>query len=181
MGLDPWDRPPTARRPAGKLGKLPRKLIRTNDAHHTSRCLADWTHTIALEDLNVKGMTKSAKGMVEEPGANVGAKSELNQEILVTGWSRLPHQLADKMGAVIHVPSFGSIILDQPNICIQPLTGYCDPHLGLVSETASQGREQGCLTMMLLYPCSPAILQLLVFNVDRSLFPLGLSACVLLV
>ena len=37
---------------------------------------------IALEDLGVKDMTRSAKGTVENPGKNVAQKSGLNRSIL---------------------------------------------------------------------------------------------------
>ncbi len=35
------------------------------------RKIADTAHTVVLEDLNTKAMTKSAKGTVENPGRNV--------------------------------------------------------------------------------------------------------------
>ena len=39
---------------------------------------------LAVEDLRVRNMTRSAKGTVEEPGKNVAAKAGLNREILDT-------------------------------------------------------------------------------------------------
>ena len=41
---------------------------------------------IVLEDLQIRNMSRSAKGTVEEPGRNVAAKSGLNKAILDQGW-----------------------------------------------------------------------------------------------
>lgn len=41
---------------------------------------------VALEDLRVNNMTKTAKGSIENPGRNVKAKSGLNRAILDQGW-----------------------------------------------------------------------------------------------
>lgn len=108
---------------------MQRKRIRINDAHHTSCRLADRAHTIVLEDLNFKGMAKSAKSMVEEPGANVGVTAEPGYpgDWVVAACPPVGH--GDRMHQASVPSSF-----DQPNICIQPLTGHCDPHLGLYSK-----------------------------------------------
>ncbi len=61
---------------------------RRHDRHrHASRDLAAKAGTVAVEGLNVKGMTKGAKGTLEEPGTNVPRKSGLNRVILDTGWT----------------------------------------------------------------------------------------------
>ena len=52
---------------------------------------------IVLEDLNVAGMTASARGTAQEPGRNVGQKAGLNRKILDRGWGELKTQLAYKM------------------------------------------------------------------------------------
>jgi putative transposase len=41
---------------------------------------------VALEDLNIQNMTRSAKGTKEEPGSNVRQKAGLNRVILDQGW-----------------------------------------------------------------------------------------------
>ena len=64
----------------------------------------EWTTTnlvrnydlIALEDLKVKNMTRSAKGTVENPGKNVAQKSGLNRSILEQGWGMFRQRLTDK-------------------------------------------------------------------------------------
>ncbi len=57
---------------AGKPRKLHRKRARRRDT----------AHTVVLEGLNTKAMTKSAKGTVEDPGRNVKQKANLNRAIL---------------------------------------------------------------------------------------------------
>lgn len=63
---------------------------------------------IVIEDLNVKGMTKSAAGTLEAPGTNVAAKRALNRRILDQGWSEFARELEYKQGwrggSVIKVP-----------------------------------------------------------------------------
>jgi putative transposase len=50
------------------------------------RVLFHGVDALALEDLNVKGMTASAKGTVDAPGVNVAQKAGLNRAILDVGW-----------------------------------------------------------------------------------------------
>ena len=52
------------------------------------------------EDLNTRGMTRSAKGTGEAPGHNVLPKAGLNRVILDTGWHGLRQMLGYKAGAV---------------------------------------------------------------------------------
>ena len=79
------------------------RSIRSNWCHQTSRRIADAAHTVAIEDLNTKGMTKSEKGTEEEPGTNVKAKSRLNREILASGWHALERNLDYKAGKVVRI------------------------------------------------------------------------------
>ena len=51
---------------------------------------------IRVEDLNIRGMTRSAKGTVQGPGRNVRAKAGLNREIRRSGWGLLVRRLEDK-------------------------------------------------------------------------------------
>lgn len=60
---------------------------------------------INFEDLNLKGMTKSAKGTVEKPGKNVTAKSGLNRELLRIGIGALmlrTAQKAEQRGSIVN-------------------------------------------------------------------------------
>lgn len=80
------------------VAKLSRKIanIRDNWRHHLSHDLAERFGMICLEDLNIEGMMKSAKGTLEKPGKNVKAKSALNREIAASGWGRLRWMLEYK-------------------------------------------------------------------------------------
>ena len=48
---------------------------------------------VVSEDLNTKGMTKSAKGTIDKPGKKVQAKSVLNREINHSGEHGLEQKL----------------------------------------------------------------------------------------
>ena len=57
--------------------------------HKVSRTIIDDYDTIALEDLTLRSMTKSAKGTAQYPGTNVRAKSGLNRALLDAGLGKL--------------------------------------------------------------------------------------------
>lgn len=52
-----------------------------NWAWHTAKAIVENTQVIALEDLRLVSMTKSARGTMENPGTNVSAKKGLNREL----------------------------------------------------------------------------------------------------
>ena len=61
---------------------LAREVGRRKDwTEKTSTDLARRFDVIRVEDLNIRGMTRSAKGTREAPGRNVAAKAGLNREI----------------------------------------------------------------------------------------------------
>ena len=76
----------------------------------TSTDLARRFDVIRVEDLSVRGMTRSARGTAEAPGVNVAAKAGLNREIQRSGWGLLVRRLEDKApGRVERVdPAFTS-------------------------------------------------------------------------
>ena len=78
------------RRARRKLAKLYRTLAnQRRDFHHqTARKLIDTCDVIAVEDLAITNMTRSASGNVEAPGRNVAAKAGLNRSILDAGWGQ---------------------------------------------------------------------------------------------
>ncbi|CAB3638248.1 IS200/IS605 family transposase ISAs26 [Trinickia soli] len=51
---------------------------------------------VAVEDLKISNMSKSAKGTVDAPVRNVRAKSGLNKSILDQGWGEFRRQLEYK-------------------------------------------------------------------------------------
>lgn len=63
--------------------------LRKEWVEQTSHRLTRLFHTVVFENLNMKGMTKAAKGTMENPGVNVRAKSGLNRELLRLGISHL--------------------------------------------------------------------------------------------
>jgi transposase len=62
----------------------------------TSTDLARRFDVIRVEALDVKAMTRSARGTVDAPGRGVRAKAGLNRGILANGWGRLVARLGDK-------------------------------------------------------------------------------------
>ncbi|MGH3164502.1 MAG: RNA-guided endonuclease InsQ/TnpB family protein [Trebonia sp.] len=61
-----------------------------------STSLARSFDLIRIENLNIRGMTRSAKGTSEAPGRNVAAKAGLNRAISRSGWGLLARRLDDK-------------------------------------------------------------------------------------
>ena len=80
--------------------------------HQTSRHLAQTYQGMAFEKLNVKNMTRSAKGTAAEPGRNVAAKSGLNRTILNEGWSahlwKISYKIDESGGEIVFVPAPGT-------------------------------------------------------------------------
>jgi len=78
-------------------GLKARQTDRRKDwAEKTSTGLACRFDLIRVEDLDVKGMTRSARGTAGAPGRNVRQKAGLNRGILASGWGLLVRRLGDK-------------------------------------------------------------------------------------
>ena len=77
--------------------------------HKTSTEISKNHAMVAIEDLKVSNMSKSAKGTTEQHGKNVKAKSGLNKSILDQGWYEFRRQLDYKQqwrgGIVVAVPA----------------------------------------------------------------------------
>lgn len=86
------------RRAKSKVARAHRKVrhARQDFLHRTSTNLVDRAEMIAIEDLNVSGMTSSARGTVDKPGRNVRAKAGLNRSILDAALGEFRRQLAYK-------------------------------------------------------------------------------------
>jgi putative transposase len=67
-----------------KIGRFAHLEARQREGHAhdlTNRLVKTWA-VIGIEDLNVRGMTRSAHGTIEKPGKNVRAKAGLNRSML---------------------------------------------------------------------------------------------------
>ncbi|MFT8827447.1 MAG: transposase [Acetobacter syzygii] len=77
--------------------------------HKISTIIAKNHGTVVVEALQVRNMSASAKGSVEEPGRNVRQKAGLNRSILDQGWrmfrTLLGYKLADRGGKLVEVPA----------------------------------------------------------------------------
>lgn len=75
---------------ARRARKAERIANQRRDAQHKlANALVRDYGLIVFENLSIGNMTRSAKGTVDEPGTNVGAKRGLNREILGCAWSQL--------------------------------------------------------------------------------------------
>ena len=82
-----------------KLQRHHRKIANVrNDFLHKLSTTISKNHAMAvMEDLQVRNMSRSASGSIEQPGRNVRAKSMLNKSILDQGWHEFRRQLAYKL------------------------------------------------------------------------------------
>ena len=71
--------------------------IRKTVLHQVSTAISKNHAVVVLEDLKVRNMTASAKGIVEKPGRNIRQKSGLNKSILDQGWGMLKRMLSYKL------------------------------------------------------------------------------------
>ena len=72
--------------------------------HKSTTAIAKNHGVIAMEDLKIKNMSRSAKGTVDKPGTNVAAKSGLNKSICDQGWYEFQRQITYKqqwLGGVV--------------------------------------------------------------------------------
>ena len=90
------------KRGSGNQRKLYRQLARLrhrnsvrnrNECHRITTEIVRNHDFIAVEDLRIDGMTRSARGTAEKPGRNVAAKSGLNRSITEQSWGIIISQL----------------------------------------------------------------------------------------
>jgi transposase len=93
-------------RPGSNRRRQVKLAIARLKARQTDR-RRDWTEKVStdlarrfdligVEDLDVRAMTRSAKGTLQRPGRGVRQKAGLNRGILASGWGRLVDRLEDK-------------------------------------------------------------------------------------
>lgn len=71
-------------------------MQRKANLHQMTKQLATQYSTVAVEDLNVSGMTRSARGTAAAPGRNVRQKAGLNRSILDASMGEIRRQLTYK-------------------------------------------------------------------------------------
>ena len=78
----------------GKISRLHHTIanVRSDFLHKLSTEISQSHAKVYVEGLNIRGMSASARGTIEEPGRNVGAKSGLNKSILDQGWFEFKRQ-----------------------------------------------------------------------------------------
>jgi putative transposase len=88
------------RKAAARIGRIQYQLAerRATFVHGLSKKLATGFAVVAIEDLNLVGMTRSAKGTKDSPGKKVWQKAGLNREMLDLAHGELRRQLAYKTG-----------------------------------------------------------------------------------
>ena len=105
------------RKTVSLLGKLTHReqILNRNTLHRESAEIIRRYDYIALEDLDLKALTASAKGTVEEPGTEVQRKATINRGMLEQTWGEFAGMLEYKaVGAGIEIvrvdPAYTSLI-----------------------------------------------------------------------
>jgi putative transposase len=129
------------RRARARVGEVHRRIRNSRaDFHHkTARALVSTCDAIALEDLKITSMTRSASGTLDQPGTNVAAKAGLNRSILDAGWGQFTRILtakAEEAGRriVLVDPRYTSITCHQcGSRCLRPSQSLviCPAHGGM--------------------------------------------------
>lgn len=82
--------------------------MRRDFLHKASTAISKNHAIVCIEDLQVKNMTRSAKGTLQQPGKMVRQKRGLNRSILDQGWGEFRRQLQYKLawrgGVMVAVP-----------------------------------------------------------------------------
>ena len=94
-----WMRPSGGRRKVAKsLAKEQQQQAESdrNAKHRLTTDLVRQYDYFAVEDLQIRNMTRSAKGTADNPGTNVRQKAGLNRGILEQGWGEIFTQIAYK-------------------------------------------------------------------------------------
>lgn len=98
------------RKAVARVAQCHRRIaaIRRDFLHQETTRLVRDNNLLAVEDLQVKGMTASAAGTIQAPGKNVGHKAGLDRSILRNGWgmarSMLKYKAAWRGATLVAVP-----------------------------------------------------------------------------
>ena len=110
---------------------------RLDAAHRAARHIADRHSHVAMEDLRLLNMTKSARGTVEEPGTNIAQKSGLNRVILDLAHGQFRTILKDKV-----VRQGGTFVLVNP----RNTSRRCNPCGYVSAESRKSQAEFQCVS-----------------------------------
>jgi putative transposase len=88
----------TGRKAKARIQRIHKRIAdaRADFLHKASHTISKNHAIIAVEDLKVRNMTKSAGGTAERPGRKVRQKAGLNKAILDQGWGEFRRQLEYK-------------------------------------------------------------------------------------
>lgn len=83
---------------ARRVGRIHARIAerRASHLHTVSKRLATHAAQVAIEDLDLVGMTASVKGSVEQPGIDVALRSMFSRHLLDAGLGKLRRQLSYK-------------------------------------------------------------------------------------
>ena len=70
--------------------------------HKEARAIVTSAEVIGLETLDLRAMTRSAKGSIEQPGRNVAAKAGLNRRMLDAGFGQFARLIAEKANGLVN-------------------------------------------------------------------------------
>ena len=111
------------------------RRVRRGYLHEVSRVLVDRYDAIAFEKLNIKGMTRSAKGTTEAPGCNVRSKARLNHAMLDASLAMLRTLVGEKAS------SAARLVIDVPAAYSSQTCSEC----GTVAAQARSGERYVCV------------------------------------
>jgi putative transposase len=111
------------------------KRVRRGYLHEIAHALVQRYDAIAFERLNLAGMTRSAKGTIEDPGRNVRAKTRLNYVMLDASLAMLRTLVGEKaVGAA-------RLVIDVPAAYSSQTCSAC----GNVAAAARNGQRYQCV------------------------------------
>ena len=105
-----------------------------NECHRITTSLVRRFGLIAVEDLQVKNMVRSARGTVEQPGRNVSQKAGLNRSIQEQTWGIIKQQLAYKAEWAGR-----EVVMVDPKYTSQTCS-----RCGMVDAASRQGKSYAC-------------------------------------
>ena len=94
-----------------RLARAQLKLarVRRDHLHKLTHDLAQQYHTIAVEDLTITAMVRSARGTIDQPGSRVRQKAGLNRSIHDQAWGEFLSLLGYKLaGGLVKVDPRGT-------------------------------------------------------------------------